>query len=121
MGDQVKDPNYVGKFYLTKTHRPAVWEYVWLSADGQKLFLRHFCTDGACTETSPEGSGDYCCWPPGIGGRRARRRLSSSAQCRPRRLLRAFIKRPLEQGNVSASSIYKAPSGARQCLGFEHL
>jgi len=60
-GDHVKDPNYSGKFYATAIHRPAVWEYMWVSADGQKLFLRHFCTDGACTETSPEGSGNYCC------------------------------------------------------------
>jgi hypothetical protein len=60
-GDHVKDPNYSGKYYATAIHRPAVWEYMWGSADGQKLFLRHFCTDGACTETSPEGSGNYCC------------------------------------------------------------
>jgi hypothetical protein len=60
-GDHVKDPNYAGKFYSTNVHRSAVWEYMWLSADGQKLFLRHFCTDGACTETSPEASGNYCC------------------------------------------------------------
>jgi hypothetical protein len=60
-GDGKKDKNYAGKYFLTNVHRDTVWEYMWMSSDGQKLFLRHFCEDNACSETSPEGSGSYCC------------------------------------------------------------
>lgn len=59
--DGQRDDRYAGKWYLPSTHRPGVWEYIWLSADGEKMFLRHFCVDGHCSQTSPDGSPNFCC------------------------------------------------------------
>jgi len=59
--DAQRDPKYQGKFFLPSTHRAGVWEYAWMSQDGEKLHLRHFCVDGHCSQTSPEGSPNFCC------------------------------------------------------------
>jgi hypothetical protein len=59
--DTQRDHRYAGKFFLPSTHRPGVWEYVWLHDDTDTLMLRHFCVDGQCSNLSPEGSANFCC------------------------------------------------------------
>ena len=58
---QNNDPNYKAAdgWFFRPWDRPLAWEFVKFS-NGQ-MIVHHFCSDRTCKNTSPQGSGNFCC------------------------------------------------------------